>query len=593
MIAEVNRWSDRTKALALLGLVLLLYGFASGRGFIFDDIVYISENPQLRRPDALRVFWFTSESFNYYPLFWSLLRGQWLLWGDHAIGYHLVNLLLHGANAVLLWRIALAWRLPGAWWIAALFAVHPINVQTIAWAAEQKNTWSFLFMACSALAFIKHAQSGGGRAYAVSLLCFFAALACKTSTVCLPVFLATVYGFRSRPTTRAIAVRLIPFFVVALGAGITTVWFEQHRVGGRSLIGALGLWQRAEAAGAAFWFYLQKALVPIHLTPFYPGWAETTAAAHTAMPGALLVLLLLLCAIGWRRLGAPIALGLIYYVLMLSPLLGIFDTNYFIYSLIADHWQYHALPGLLAALVGAVSLLPRCWPGSARYSGAAGGAGVISLGLLASAHLAHFEDAHTLWTYVVARNPDAWLGWYNLGNEEADAHKYPQAIAAYRRTLAVKPEHYRAAYNLSNSLAAVGRLEEADHAFLEAARLRPEDADVHVNHGVLLLRLQRNDEAVQEFERAVQLNPRQPSALINLMAIDLREGNIEAASSRLLPSIFDTEEHVRRVAAAIIAGAGRGNVSKEKLEQFATRALQLSGGAQDLATAVAKVQSLP
>src|SRR5438105_15097133 len=123
----VSCWSDRTKALVLFGLALLIYGFGIGRELVFDDIIYISENPLLRRGDAFRVFWFSSEAFNYYPLFWSLLRLQWLLWGSHSLGYHLVTLLVHCLNAVLVWRIACRWRLPAAWWCGPLFAVHPIN----------------------------------------------------------------------------------------------------------------------------------------------------------------------------------------------------------------------------------------------------------------------------------------------------------------------------------------------------------------------------------------------------------------------------------------------------------------------------------
>ena len=167
----------------------MIYGFGIGRGFEFDDVIYISENPLLRRPDAFHVFWFTSEAFNYYPLFWSLLRVQYLLWGAHPLGYQFVNLLMHSVDAVLVWRIAREWRLPGAWWVAALFAVHPVNVQTLAWAAEQKNTWSFFFMALSLLAFIRHTQTPRWPSYALSLFWFTAALACKTSTVFLPVFL--------------------------------------------------------------------------------------------------------------------------------------------------------------------------------------------------------------------------------------------------------------------------------------------------------------------------------------------------------------------------------------------------------------------
>lgn len=516
----MNSWSDRTKALVLFGLTLLVYGFGINRDFIFDDLVYISQNPLLGRPDALRLFWFTADTFNYYPLFWSLLHLQWLAWGDHPLGYHAVTLLVHGVNVILLWRILRACRVGGAGWIAALFAVHPVNVQTIAWAAEQKNTWSFLFMALAFIAFIKHAEKDDWRCYGISFVCFLAALACKTSTVCLPIFLAIYYGFRRETGARRILLRLFPFFIGGIAAGITTMWFEQHRVGAKSLIGTLNLWQRMEAAGAAFWFYLEKAIVPIDLTPMYRGWADTTVATHTVIPGLLLVLLLAACALSWRRISAPVALGITYYALMLLPLLGVFDTNYFIYSQIADHWQYHALPGLLVALVSAARSLRERIPLFARYSKLAGVLVVAITALLASAHFAHFENARTLWTYVIKQNPDAWIAWYNLGNDHFDNHEYSEAIAAYHESIRLRPGYYQSNFNLANTLAAANRFGEADRAYLEAEKISPTDSDAFVNRAVLHLRMGRNDEAVQELRHALELQPHKASAEANLARIE-------------------------------------------------------------------------
>jgi tetratricopeptide (TPR) repeat protein len=589
----LNRWSDRTKALALLGLALLIYGFGIGRGFDFDDVIYIPENPILPRSDAFHAFWFTSEAFNYYPLFWSLLKVQWLLWGAHPLGYHLVNLLMHGVNAILVWRIAREWRLPGAWWAAALFAVHPVNVQTVAWAAEQKNTWSFFFMALALLAFIKHARARGWQSYAASLLCFAAALACKTSTVCLPVFLAIYYAVRREKASGAMLIRLVPFFALGFAAGVTTMWFEQHRVVAKSLLSTLSLWQRMETAGASFWFYLGKALLPVGLTPMYRGWVDTTAAAHAAVPGLLLVALLLVCILGWRRIGPPIAFGLIYYALMLLPLLGIFDTNYFAYSLIADHWQYHALPGITVAITAAACALVRRWPRPAPYSNAGGILTVLALAAMASAHYAHFEDARSLWSYVVARNPDAWIGWYNLGNVYSSDRAYPKAIDAYRRSIQIKKDYYWGHFNLANSLSAAGLLEEANAAYLDAEKIQATDADLYNNRAVVLMRLGREDEAIPEFIRALQLNPGLASAHVNLIAILLKRGRVEEAGAHL-EAIHDfTEGTVHRLATAITASAQQAKTPRPALQRFARRACELSGNQGELRAALAALESEP
>lgn len=577
------------KAVLLVVLPLLIYGFGIGREFVFDDILYIGGNPMLRRDDAFRVFWLSSEAFNYYPLFWSLLRVQWLLWGDHTAGYHLVNLLLHCFNALLVWQIGRAWKLPGAWWAALLFAVHPVNVQTVAWAAEQKNTWSFLFMALAVLMFIRHLRDGRWQSYAGSLLCFFAALACKTSPVALPVFLALAYSLRE--PARRIWPRLLPFFLLSLGAGLTTIWFEKHRVGAESLIGALSLWQRLEASGAALWFYAAKALLPIHLTPMYAGWVDATAAAHTAIPGLLLAALLVVGAMKWRRIGAPVVLGIAWYVLLMAPLLGVFDTTYFIYSHIADHWQYHALPGLLLAATSVVGLIVKSQPRFLLGAKWAGGVLVTGFALLASAHFAHFEDARALWTYVTARNPDAWVAWYNLGSREAEERQYPEAIEAYRQSLRLRPDYYNARFNLASALAAAGRLEEADRAYLEARAILRDDPAALVNHAVVLLQLGRDPEAIEEFKHALELDPAKVSAQMNLLTIFIRRGQMDQAEPHLSAAVVADPTHCRRIADALTLSWREGRAPTETLIQFATRACALSGNQPPLLEALQAVSA--
>lgn len=591
MNCALNALSDRAKAAIICALAFLIYGPGVGRGFLFDDLPYIAENTLLKQGDAFHIFWFTAKAFNYYPLFWSLLRVQWLLWGDHSLGYHLVNLAIHSVNAILVWRIAKAWRLPGAWWAGAVFAVHPINVQTVAWAAEQKNTWSFFFMAWALLAFITYAEKNNWQSYAISLLCFLAALACKTSTVCLPLFLVLCYGVRKgKPSIRRL-VQLTPFFLFALAAGIATLWFEKYRVDAHSGIASLGLWQRVETAGATFWFYFGKAIAPLGLTPMYRGWSAATAAGHTAIPGALLVLSLVLCVLLWRRIGAPVALGFAYYALMLLPLLGIFDTNYFDYSLIADHWQYHALPGLILASSSAVAAITTRWPRLAAFSYQGALLSVAVLTVLASVHFARFEDARTLWTYVISRNPDAWGAWYNLGNVYSDTREYPRAIATYQRSIQLNPHYYRSRFNLANTFASANRLHEADAAYLAAREIQKADADAYNNRAVVLLRLGNETEAISEFEHALQLEPDKASSHTNLITIFLRRGQVEKAKVHLGTFLASNEPDCRRIADAITAEGRNTAVQNEALLRFATRACELTDYQHDLRSALQTLRS--
>lgn len=584
----MNNRTNLWRVLILFSLAFLIYGFGLGREFVFDDIPYISENPLLRRADAFHLFWFSSEAVNYYPVFWSLLRVQWLLWGDHTTGYQLVNLILHSLNAVLVWRVVKAWRLPGAWWAGCLFAVHPINVQTVAWAAEQKNTWSFLFMALALLAFIKHSENNDWQSYTASLVCFLAALGCKPSVVALPVFLAICQGSRQGKIAWRSLIKLIPFFLGALSAGVIALWFEKNRVGACSQIMHLGLWQRSEVAAADLWFYLGKALLPVGLTPMYHGWSDAAAAGFNMVPLMFLLATVTGCALFWKRIGAPLVLGLCYYAVMLLPLLGVFDTNYFQYSLIADHWQYHALPGIIVAVLAAGNRLLKRFgslpPMAANWGGALA---VLGVAMLASLHFSRFEDARTLWSFVVSRNPDAWVAWYNLGNCYADKHDYPNAITAYERSIEVKNGYYKSNFNLANTLAAAGRLPEADRAFLAADKIQDDDANLFNNRGVVLLRLGREDEALAAFARALHLEPGKPSAHTNLVCILLRRGRLKEAATHLQPSVTSGQTNCGRVAEAIKGASSNGVAPKEELIAFATRACELTGNRQgDLQSAL-------
>ncbi|HSI15534.1 MAG TPA: tetratricopeptide repeat protein [Chthoniobacter sp.] len=586
-------WNDKTRTLLLFVLAFLIYGFGIGRGFDFDDPICISQNPLLTRPDAFHAIWFTSASPTYYPLYWSLLRLQWMLWGMATPGFHLVNLLMHCVNSVLVWRIAREWRLAGAWWVGALFAVHPVNVQTVAWAAEQKNTWSFFFMALALLAFVRYARDRQWRQYAFSLFWFALALAAKTSTVFLPVFLTVFYLVGFGKGARALLLRLVPFYALGLASGITTLWFERVRSESGSLLSTLSLWQRMETAGADFWFYLGKALFPVGLTPMYRGWVDTTAAATTVLPGILLVALLVACALYWRRIGAPVAAGIAYYAIILFPLLGILDTNYFVFSLIADHWQYHALPGLLVAVVAALQQLALRWPRLAAYPNATGATAVLGLGALASAHFAHFEDPPSLWTYVLKKNPEAWEAWYNLGTIYADDHRDAEAIAAYRRSIRIRSHYYGSHYNLANLLFAHGQVADAELEYFAAEQVRIEDPAAHNNRAVALLNLNREDDAMVEFAAALKLDPSLTQPKINLISLLLKRGRVDDARKQLEMIGSLSPGNAARIAEAISTSAKTGSVPAPALRAFAQRACELYADRLELKTALADLETAP
>ncbi|HZL99467.1 MAG TPA: O-GlcNAc transferase, partial [Planctomycetota bacterium] len=190
---DTTRRPPWLQGLALFLLTLAAYAPAARCGYVFDDDVFLTDNPLIHAADGLRGFWFSTAPSDYFPLTSTTLWLEWRLWGADPAGYHVVNVLLHAAGSVLLWRVLLRLRVPGAWIGAALFALHPVCVQSVAWITQRKNTLPLALSLLSLLAWLRSEDAPPGRrrpaAYAASLLAFLLALLSKTSVVTLPLVL--------------------------------------------------------------------------------------------------------------------------------------------------------------------------------------------------------------------------------------------------------------------------------------------------------------------------------------------------------------------------------------------------------------------
>lgn len=257
-------------------LVLLAYWPALRNGFIWDDDLLLTDNALIKAPDGLRYLWASTAPIDYFPLTYSTFWLEWRLWGMNATGYHAANILLHGINAILLWRVFLRLKISGAWLAAALFAVHPVNVATVAWIAERKNTLAMFFFLLSALFYVRseeHAEKNKTTPllfYWLSVAAFALSLLSKTAGVTLPAMFLALAWWRGGIKLRDIR-RTLPFFGVAFIAGLVTIWFQYHR--------ALevdfphqSLATRVALAGRAAWFYIWKASWPVNLAVVYPEW---------------------------------------------------------------------------------------------------------------------------------------------------------------------------------------------------------------------------------------------------------------------------------------------------------------------------------
>ncbi len=439
------------------------------------------------------------------------------MWGKNAAGWHAVNVLLHATDVVLIWMVLRRLRIPGAWLAALLFAVHPVNVSTVAWISEQKNTLSMLFFALSILWYVRFDEENEGRWYGLSLVAFLLALLCKAAVVMLPVvLLGCVWWLRGRLRPRD-WLRTVPFFALSILLGLTTVWFQYHRVLDGWAVPARGLSSRLAVAGVAPWFYLSKAVLPLDLCMIYPQWNPGAWGWSGWLPGIALAGSFAL--LWWKRnaWGRPLLFGFGYFVVMLFPVLGFFDQGFYQYSMVADHWQYYSIAGVSAlAATGAVALGPRLHRGQQQVIGLVVGGVVIVLGAMSWQRCLVFRNQETLFRDNLLHNPLAWVAHDNLGLALQQAGKFEDAIAHYEQALRIKPDIVEAHNNLGVALEDQRKVLEAIAHFEQALRIKPDYAEAHSNLGMVLYQIGKHQEAIAQYKQALRINPDFAEAHYNL-----------------------------------------------------------------------------
>jgi tetratricopeptide (TPR) repeat protein len=577
----------------LVALTVAAYLPAMGGGFVFDDAELITDNRLIQARDGLYRFWFTTEAPDYWPLTSTAWWLEWRVWGNKATGYHVANVLLHAVNAVLVWMVVRRLKIPGAWLAALVFAIHPVNVATVAWISEQKNTLSMLFDAVAILLYLKFdeeeslGQRGGRWAwYALSLAAFLLALLSKTSVVMLPVVLLGCAWWRRGRLRWKDFLASAPFFVLALASGLTTIWFQYHRVAGESAGPADGFLSRLATAGWAAWFYLGKALLPVRLMVIYPKWDIDVSRWGSYAPGVLLIGCLVV--FWWKRKswGRPLFFGLGYFVVTLFPVLGFFHQRFHLYSFVADHWLYYSLIGVIAPAAAAAEIVLRRASGQGRYMGMFVVIVVLMLlGVGTWNRSRVYVNEELLWRDNVAKNPNAWVAHYNLGLALGQAGKTEEEMGQYEQALRIKPDYAEAHNNLGNALAQAGKLDVAIGHYERTLAIRPDFAEAHYNLGMALWRSGRAREAMAHWEQALRINPDYTDAQNNLAwqlatipqaeggdpvrAVTLARRACELTANRQ-PTYLDT-------LAAAYAAAGRlreAIVTAEKAEDVARAAGQ-------------------
>ncbi|MBK7877466.1 MAG: tetratricopeptide repeat protein [Planctomycetes bacterium] len=519
---EARDGHSTARALALgLVLVLLLalaHAPVFSAGFVWDDDGHVTP-PALRGLDGLARIWTEpAAAQQYYPLVHTLFWIEHRLFGDAPLGYHVVNLALHAGAALLLVRLLLRLRVPGAWLAGALWALHPLQVESVAWISEQKNTLSACFYFAAWLAWTRFdaGLARGERRYgawaAFALLAVAAVLSKTVTCTLVPAILLVTWAREGGRSWLARAPWVVLPFLLSAGFAALTPFLE-HAVGGAGTAAhpsdLQGLLSRLVVAGKDLWFYL------LQLATFWdrvfvpPRWLVETRAPWELLAFAVLAGGLALVAGRTGSARRAIAAGFLFFAGTLVPALGFFDAIPFRYSFVADHFQYLAgLGPIVLAAAGGALLARRAAPGGRAALYAAALVGLGALAFTSARHARDFRDAETLWRATVARNPGAWMAWENLVDGLNRAGRFDEAIAMGRAGREHHPERPGLALNLGIALQNTGRGGEALACFDEAVAREPGSAKAHLNRGSVLIDLGRHADALDALARASELEPR-------------------------------------------------------------------------------------
>jgi Tfp pilus assembly protein PilF len=509
---------------ALLIATLAAYHPAWRGGVLWDDDDHMTP-ADLRGVSGLGRIWFeVGAAQQYYPVVHSTFWALDGMVGHETLAYHLLNIALHAISAFLLALVLkrLAFPTAAAVLAAAIFALHPVHVESVAWITELKNTMSGVFYLAAALVYLRFDRDRRTRDYALAISLFVVALLSKTVTATLPAGLLVVFWWqRGRLDLQRDVRPLVPFFAIGAIAGLTTAWVEHTFIGARTAEHQLAIVERFLIAGRATWFYLGKLLWPADLTFIYPRWTVDQGVwwqylFPLGVAGTLIAL--------WQlrhRSRAPFAAAA-FFILTLAPALGFINVYPFRYSFVADHFQYLASIGIITLVSAGLVELARRRHLLTPTTGVALVVGFAAvLGPLTWRQSRQYIDAETLYRTTIARNPLCWMCHNNLGVMKlgGSIEDLREGQALIEKSIELHASNAEAHNNLGFVLQALGRPEEAFRAHQTAIRIDPNFADAHNSLGADLLSLERLPEAERELREALRLKPNYPSAHHNLSMV--------------------------------------------------------------------------
>jgi tetratricopeptide (TPR) repeat protein len=517
----------RQKKLLLALLLALLtagaYLPALNAGFIWDDDSYLTENKTLKSPDALYRIWMVPRaSPQYYPLVFTSFYIEKSIWGLNPAGYHAVNIFLHFIAAFFLWQVLVFLKVPLPWLCAAVFALHPINVESVAWVTERKNVLSLAFFMASLLCFLHwdsfKEKAARRRWYFASFALFVCAMLSKTVASAMPVAAGLCLWYMGRLKWRKI-VSLTPFLIVGFALGMVTVILERLHVGASGPIWHVPFVERLLVAGRGFWFYIQKVLFPYQLSFNYPRWeVSATSIVDWAYPLAALALFACLLVIS-RRWRAPLA-AMLFYLAGVFPSLGFFNVFPHRYSFVADHFSYHAVAGLIVLFLGGGYYLTRAfWLSRPKAAFVAGAMLLIFLFGATYSQTRIYESHYTLWRDTIAKNPSSWFAYNNLAVFLKDNNREAEAMHLLRKALTVRDDLPEVHINLADAYKRMGDVERFELHMEKGMDILSSKPEVHNFIGDYFESKGRLEDALNRFTLALIVDPDHEPARTSLARV--------------------------------------------------------------------------
>ena len=531
-----------TKGFVLVAITVLVYLPVLHAGFIWDDNEHLTGNACIVGPLGFKDIWTASQSY-YYPL---VLTSFWILHqfvGLNPLPYHLFTVFMHAGSAVLLWRVLQRLDVKAAWLGAALWALHPVIVQSVAWITELKNTQSCLLYLLSILFFLKSRDVDATAhqrrwRFAISLLFFAMAITSKSATVMLPVVLGLCLWWQNGRISRRDFLQLLPFFLISVVASAWTIWEQKFHSGALGVEWSQTLPERFAIAGWDIWFYLGKLIWPSGLSFFYPQWKIDIGKLSTFLPllGAIAGLFFLWYARNSRL--RPLFVAAFYFVVSLFPVLSFFNVYFFRFSFVSDHFQYLAAMGPLALAASGIAEFGQSIAKEKSWlQSLLGGALLLIFGILSWRQANYYTDAETLYRMSIDRNPKSWVAYTNLGAVFLQKRQLEDAISYCQKALEIKPDAAETQYNLGNCFLAKGDFALAIGPYQTALRTEPGNVRTHNNLAACLAGIGRIEQALDEWREAIRVDPNFAESHFNLGYVLMQVGHRDEAAKQLIEAV--------------------------------------------------------